>query len=656
MKHFKHYLLAIFICTIGQTSLAQTESAHNAPTLQLGLNGLSFNKGDLDAQLIMEIIAEKQSEIKVKFVQNMFLENVQDSGGTVYNYATNILKVVTEEPNAETRTRLALENTVNLVFAYAFADYIAGKGGDVDDLLSLYNLKYDKNIKVLSNIKKLNYISKDQVTDDDNKKDSLTALLIDMSSVVIRNNQRLKELGLMQVSYSSSYDYLNKYRNLKVDTDEYKKARRVYEIMEIELDSFIQIIGLASYFTNEYSFNNELKLKGNNKNLAKISNTVPGYDFKSLRTSVDAAVTVLTTKWSKENDAIISEAVEELRSSRDLITKIERLQQLNSDNTGIKSDIIFIFKNQIIPNLTKYVKYHPDLNNQLNNLNNEIILNAETLLKEDNEILEKLSSDQNKNIIRLLSTLYKFNESKTYLDYLNILADFDNVFTDKKVNTALSILNTYVKNNVSIKTSETGKEYLEFNIESFLVNLSKTSENKIRRWQFHFTVGANNIYFMNPLELPDGSLINNYSFVSEKIGVKFKIKNWGGWKSKNFGEEYKGLFNNYYTKTTPPKEPLISNWHVLAYGSGILYNLTPTGTSKEFNYPILGIGTGLTFFNALDLNITIGIPVNDNLKFSHNFSLDRSYVGIGFDIQFIEYFNRLSEKRKNNQIQKRLTN
>ena len=99
-----------------------------------------------------------------------------------------------------------------------------------------------------------------------------------------------------------------------------------------------------------------------------------------------------------------------------------------------------------------------------------------------------------------------------------------------------------------------------------------------------------------------------------------------------------------------PKEPIISNWHLIAYGSGILYNLVNTKTLKEFNMPIIGIGSGLTFYNGLDFNISWGVPI----MASKPISSSNGFWNVGFDIQFIEYYDRLMEKRKNNQIQKRL--
>jgi hypothetical protein len=78
-----------------------------------------------------------------------------------------------------------------------------------------------------------------------------------------------------------------------------------------------------------------------------------------------------------------------------------------------------------------------------------------------------------------------------------------------------------------------------------------------------------------------------------------------------------------------------------------------TGTTKSFNSPLVGVGVGVTFFNDLDFNVSWGRPILNNKSF--NDSSVPSFFNVGFDIQFIEYYDRLNQKRKANQIQKKLS-
>lgn len=665
--------ILLFVMLLNKSILFGQEepSVHTAPTLQLGLNGVTLGKGNLDAQLIMEIVAEKQREIKLKLIENMFLNKLQNSGGTVYSYATNMLKVITEEPNSEIRTKVALENTVNLVFTYAFAEYITKQNNE-----SITKLK--NNYGITTESTKNTYLFKKTASDENDCRNYFTSLILDMSSEVIRNNKRLKNLGLMRVSNALSFEALNEYliamsddnknsfiekNKLKLLKNNKENIKNTYEYMRNELDKFINIIGIANYFINEYSFNNDLKNsleKGatDSTNNISIKNSIDTILFKNLKKEIQNTLQNINSKWTLESDQLYTQSIKELQYVQDLLNKVENFQNLenneekNNNLEYIQSDILFLLKNQVIPKLSKYTKFNAALNNKINDLKDSLLVYANNLIK-NSDIQSMIVSNKNVNFVKLIAMLYDFEKPKTYSDYLNILTELEGVFIDKNINTSLSLLNAYVKNNISIKKNEQGKEYLEFDIESFLIKLSKTNNNKIRNFQFHFTVGVNSISFKNPLLLPDQSSIINYSFVSEKIGFKYKIYNPGAWKPRNIGEEYKTDFGTY-TKLTPPKEPLISNVHILAYGSGILYNLTSTGTNKSFNYPIIGFGAGITFYNALDLNVTIGVPIRDNLSFTQNFALNTSFFGLGFDIQFLEYYDRLTEKRKNNQIQKKL--
>ncbi len=213
----------------------------------------------------------------------------------------------------------------------------------------------------------------------------------------------------------------------------------------------------------------------------------------------------------------------------------------------------------------------------------------------------------------------------------------------------MATLISFVKDYTVTDFDNNGKEVLSFNIESFVIKLQSLRPYKFNPFEFHFTVGVNNAFFNTPLSLEDTPPIYNLSYVSEKIGLKYKIRDKAFWLNRNPGETYR-IRNRNYIKSSAPKEPLVSNFHMLFYGSGLLYNLVNVKTSKEFNFPIVGLGLGLTFSNALDFNVTFGVPI---VK-TEEFSLKNNLINAGFDIQFSEYYNRLTEKRNANKTQKRL--
>ena len=121
------------------------------------------------------------------------------------------------------------------------------------------------------------------------------------------------------------------------------------------------------------------------------------------------------------------------------------------------------------------------------------------------------------------------------------------------------------------------------------------------------------------------SQISNASFVSEKLGVKYKLFDW----------------NRKYVNGVSSTKPLINNLHVTTYASGLLYQIEALNTEDNFNFTSLGVGLGVTFLNNLDFNISYAGQINNWYQ--------NNYLNIGFDIQITEYLAQLSKKRAQNQ-------
>jgi hypothetical protein len=252
------------------------------------------------------------------------------------------------------------------------------------------------------------------------------------------------------------------------------------------------------------------------------------------------------------------------------------------------------------------------------------------------------------NFIQLLSLGYQFDDTAPFSSSVKILSDLQGVIPNDRINDVISLLNTFVKDFISIQKDNEGKELIAFNVESYLSHLSQIKPDKYRKGSFLFTVGTGNIWFDTPYRTDASSTISTLGFVSEKIGFKFKVidKNW---KSRSPGDSYKSIWGYYYTKLSPPKEPLISDVHLLFYGSGILYNIINTSTNKNFTSPIVSAGFGVTFFNNLDFNLSVGTVPNTSIS-----TLNNTFYGIGFDVPFMEYLERVNENQKAKRTQKLL--
>lgn len=651
MKAYVKILIALLLFSgIGIEVFGQEALEEKAPSLQVGLNGFSFSKGSLDAQLIMEIVAEKQEEIKLKAIQNVFLTKVQGAGGTIYSFTNNVVRELVQEKDQQVRTRKILENTVNLVFVTAYLEFylnsLAVKTAEASNFLRLAEEKGYETSKITFPITLKSLITKTRERPTsiftDEKAMDLIGLLLDMSSEAVRGNEKLKQLGLMQISYSATYEYLNKYKPDKLAADS------VFKNMTDRLSGITDLIGFVNYLVEQYSYRHDFNSSIPKMHLrvnAEGSDSVEARLLK-IKTNLDSLIKLLVSP---------NEASDELKMEINSLVKIysfidkayARIKKGETEK-AIKSDILYSIFAEFIPVLqnqsyrkSQYIGLIDDMFQVCSVLGNELLTNNKWI-KEDEKI---------NNFLLIASKLYQFNKIETISQYLKLIEEVGYMFPDDKVKNALSILVSFVKDYTVAYKDDQGKEVLEFNVESFLVKLQSIKPYKHSNWQFHLTVGLNNAYFNEPLMIDDAPL-TNLSYVSEKIGVKFKFHDWAFYMPRSPGETYK-YGRKAFIKTAPPKEPMISNVHWILYGSGLLYNLVNTKTNKEFNMPVIGTGPGVTFFNGLDLNFSIGVPIFSNQSFASSF--DHPFFNLGFDIQFTEYYSRLKEKRNNKQTQKKLT-
>lgn len=646
-----------------------------APTLQVGLDGFTFSKGSLDAALIMEIIAEKQQELKLKTIQNVFLSRVENSGATVYTFVDNVVRELVFEPDQNLRTKGILENAVNMAFVGAFLNYYLevvsqdaarstllknlANSAEVPsvktDLATLTTIPKDKIISTAEFNNSLIWESSKPVNNKDHTK--FTAIILDMCSYAVREDKTLKRLGLLQTGYSETYEYMNLYLDKKGNT----AYDAVYTDIKQLLTNCTDAIGALHYVASQsrfkFSDQNTLKAAAGTRTELNSEIDICKKSIAQLITELDAIVELSTKSKEKANfeDALFNE--EQLRRESEVLSNLHLYlsrakSALNVSKDGqTAQDILYTLHHDYIPLLQQQPLHRSDVLKVIEEINaiNAKLFESSTMPK----LLE--SGKQIPEFLALVSRLYELDQATTISEYLRLLPEVSNFFPDSKVKSALSLVFRFVKDYTVVETNGNNEEVLTFNAESFIYKLQSLKTDKVSRIGLHFTVGLNTATFARPQTIAEAAPTRNFSFVGEKVGLKWKLYDWSFTRSRNPGETFKtswlpGINTKYYVRNSPPKEPLISNWHIVAYGSGLLYNLVDAKTESEFNMPLLAIGTGLTFFNGLDVNFSCGVPIYNDRPILIQ---DRFY-SLGFDIQFIEYYERLAQKRKNSQTQKRL--
>lgn len=154
-----------------------------------------------------------------------------------------------------------------------------------------------------------------------------------------------------------------------------------------------------------------------------------------------------------------------------------------------------------------------------------------------------------------------------------------------------------------------------------------------------FTVGMNHCVSLNTSATYNfggvQNAIPNFSFIGEKIGVRFTLADYS-YKRRHKPMEwykYRGKFHRY---TAPQKMPFVSACHVNFYGSGLLYNLVNVKTEQNFNYALTGTGVSAQFFNGLQIGLSVAMPIISNENFSELRA--KSFFCVSLDIPVIEYW------------------
>lgn len=160
-------------------------------------------------------------------------------------------------------------------------------------------------------------------------------------------------------------------------------------------------------------------------------------------------------------------------------------------------------------------------------------------------------------------------------------------------------------------------------------------EHNSRRLGMYFTVGLNYGYAISEITLDNNDELESLNFVSEKVGFRYNVFDFN---RKRSYLQYNSKTKNYHKKISKSHEsPFVSNIHVIAYGSGLLYNIDVLNSEDVFNDPLLGYGVGVTLYNGLDFNFSYTHLLND---------FSGSMFNASFDIKITEYLSELNKKRK----------
>jgi hypothetical protein len=503
------------------------------PTITLVGSSPSLTKGDLNTEVITEIIQQKQVEVKQRVFRNTVVTHFNTTSYTeylnnflTYHYLYNVMDVITSGKNKTFITKSVTESSTDFAYVYGLALYTLSKQPQ-----SRFN-----------------------------------SLL----------------LSTAKVSFTDT---------IGVDASKVHINQSSIEDMNVFLDLCYDVVLRDTTLGERFSFKDKLK-------------------DKEFLTWYNSDNTYLKELEEAKGDQTRLDQLKALYTS--VQTKLKELQNITDNGTELYKNLKGFYTN---------------------------------LTKRDYQDFS-LTRDQYDSFRFIINQFLDLAKNQTQSDVVALIIEF------LQENSIVEFQN----NSGDIVKKEDGsavKGYLYVDIESLISSLAEkfklNGKNSGKYVQLFFTVGTNYASFTNDANLlgindvGGRNTLHNMYFASEKIGIRWKLWNWKYTHSFSAGENFK-----YYNRpgTTrcwlrPQQKPLVSDLHVLAYGSGILYNLAPLNSEEEFNYAIGGIGVGATFFNGLTLSCTYACPFTDN-----KFTPTNSFVNIGIDVPIVEYITALRNKNK----------
>jgi hypothetical protein len=631
--------------------LAHTLFAQTPPTLSAGLGMLTGTKGTIDVELLSEIISEKQAELKKEGVRRLILNETDTASFVDKNFAYLTLSCLLDYKNKSVIEKEIIEAATNYALVYSLELSLKDLINESD--LNKGNPSINEKITGPK-------IKNSETTSPDNSKEKKEyqggadnrKILRDLIWHVMSKNDDLKSAGYFKVhpDLQTHYNALNQYTSLKED----EKAKWA-EIVKIVQD-IVNLLAKHGRLFAEFTDNSLTipQLTANSQASVKsLPNNTTNTSFNLI--SLDSCIISLQTINSSahcdcfQNNSIFSERLVEITKQTQLAIKgLQEFKMRIPENANLESaqydhNDYYFLKKIVLPLMsTLVIDYGYPAENLITIQKVQQIIHSSLInqafedVKRKSTFINTLSLDKinTNHLLELIGAIDDLDQAKTYekvFNFIQSLGDKDETIGNY---TFLKTLIFYLEN---FSTIDTEKNQIILDVEEIILHLYEQYEKQDRQGlQIYFGIGLNQAVSLtsSPLTTPEGNDIDNFSFAAEKIGLKFKLADFG--RNHSMENQKKiGLPNYKYKSETP----LINDLYILGFGSGLLYNLADVTTSKTAtSTSFLGTGLGVHFFNDFDLNLYLMRPTSD---------WDNAlYAGFSFDIMITEYLRKLGEKRK----------
>lgn len=615
---------------------------HQTATLNAGLTSLTYDRGTLDIALLSEIISRKQDEVKNELIQRYVLDKMKGKSFAFTNFAYSSFHALLNLKDKHAIKKELLSQltifSLQVGFAETFTKISAEQPSEIFKTLLQ---RLDINISGFDQAGLFLKLFANDLTTSVDSMPLYSQLVMDMTYEAIMNNDFLKEKGFIKIhpDLIGFYNHYNLYQKYK-SNQTYENA---YTLIAEALKVLVDYFPLFEKFSNDPRLTIESLMK----------RTPTSLEQSKVLMEIDQAMNLLDVY-----DANLKSTDQDIpKSFTDEMTQVlSGMWDFNSRNQTDSLNINindYIFLDQKVSSVVDEAVALGLLGAEQKKQVDEVKLTVfNFLLNQLNVVLEKsgdnLSGLKNTdisryaNLIKIITSLGKLDQVNSYEYIFNTLGQLG----INQINRSdLRIIKDLIYFLEAHTLFDNKSNTISVEVESLVLTLLGRYENRVdKNVNLFLGTGLGQTLNINqntedPILDQEGNELQNLGFASEKIGVKFKLIN-----NKKRKAQLDKLTTNPLEKYS--LQPIISDFYLLTYGSGFLYNIANLTTAGDaFNYSMVGFGAGLAFFNSLDVNLWISFPIVNSAN-PDNSWFDRQFIGFSFDIKLTEYLTEVAKKRR----------
>lgn len=657
-------LTLLFLPWSSNISLAQDHNfAEDSPKLGIGTDRVMFEKGDIDATVLMSVVVEKQQEIRDEFIKRNLGNGIVNQGLAAYNLMTGLAEALLNYSNPKVIQKNLLKEigesamVFTIAKSYLHLNAIRNEGMD--------SLKVENLLDSLV-----------QISDVFQEKDSVSVswlfhdIVLDVlqgDSTEKKPNDLLKKGFFRSGTWSKTglEERVSLYYRLRASLDPKHEAQLVAIRNEVKkkIDFALQYHDVFSAsIINNYDHNfetyliNHLKVKPSIKKV-KFSKEVSTFQtklatrFEKLQSDfekqVQKAVLIEQQKGLSANQSIIDS-----KTISDILAHSKTVEEELADQK-IPKGISYYFEHVVDPTVNALVATTGDFDflKDVELIQRDLEVMRLVDFKDESEkvfpggrkSIETIQISEFASLAEILQVIDELDKAQSYETLLTALISNLPVFINTENQRLAALLMQYLQD---LSTFDSAENVVEIDVEELILKWYEYAAPLLpnKNVKFYFGIGLNQSVYVDRFP-EEKEKVKSLGFATEKIGLSVDLINFQKKRLTNSGftrniKAHHCLFAGNSIKT---EKTLVTAWNLKGYAGGLLYNVLNLSTEHTMDGVILGVATGLRFFNNLELNLNYSLLYGSGVNFPFG-DVSTSFWTVSFDVPIVDYIS--AKKRR----------